>query len=158
MEKAGFDPGLTQQYAGNLKRVINKQGEFNVYRSGSTWRDSHPYLFLVNLTWPQFFLILLAAYLAINTLFAGLYIWIGTDSIYNAQAPTAWRRFVNILFFSSHTLTTVGYGNMYPLGIRANILAALEALTGLLSFAIATGLVFGRFSRPSARIGFSDSM
>jgi inward rectifier potassium channel len=62
------------------------------------------------------------------------------------------------MFFSAQTLTTVGYGNMYPVGVPANIVASLEALTGWLVFAIATGLLFGRFSRPSARIGFSPTM
>jgi inward rectifier potassium channel len=55
-------------------------------------------------------------------------------------------------------LTTVGYGNLYPDGPAANTVSALEALTGLMGFAIATGLVFGRFSKPSARLGFSETM
>jgi inward rectifier potassium channel len=65
---------------------------------------------------------------------------------------------VNAFFFSAHTLTTVGYGNMWPVGPAANTLAAIEALAGLMTFAIATGLLFGRFSRPSARFGFSPKM
>lgn len=158
MEKPTFDPGLTQQYAGNLQRVIDKNGDFNVYRTGSTWRDLHAYLFLINLSWPQFLLTLVGGYIAINTIFAAVYMAIGSDCIYNAQAPTAWMRFVNVMFFSSHTLTTVGYGNMYPVGVPANSVAAFEALAGLLGFAIATGLLFGRFSRPSARIGFSPNV
>jgi inward rectifier potassium channel len=83
---------------------------------------------------------------------------IGTEHLKGTEAPTAWLRFVNAFFFSAHTLTTVGYGNMYPIGAAANAAAAIEALAGLLAFAIATGLVFGRFSRPSARIGFSPTM
>ena len=66
--------------------------------------------------------------------------------------------FLNLFFFSTHTLTTVGYGNMYPDGPLANAIASVEALLGLMAFAIATGLLFGRFSRPSARFGFSDVM
>src|SRR5204862_6398310 len=58
----------------------------------------------------------------------------------------------------AHTLTTVGYGNMWPNGPVANAVAASEALAGLMAFAIATGLVFGRFSRPSARLAFSPNM
>ena len=158
MQKASFDPGLTQQYAGNLKRVINKDGEFNVYRTGFTWRDVHPYLFLINLGWPQFLLVVLAAFLVLNTLFAALYMLIGADCVYGARVPSAWMSFVNVMFFSSHTLTTVGYGNMYPVGVAGNCLASFESLVGLLSFALATGLLFGRFARPSARIGFSPTM
>src|SRR5207237_10757152 len=61
-------------------------------------------------------------------------------------------------FFSAHTLTTVGYGSISPRGVEANILAAIEAMVGLMGFALATGLLFGRVSRPSARIGFSEKM
>jgi inward rectifier potassium channel len=61
-------------------------------------------------------------------------------------------------FFSVHTLTTVGYGDVYPLGMPANILAAFEAGLGLMGFALATGLLFARFSRPNAQLIFSDRM
>jgi inward rectifier potassium channel len=64
-------------------------------------------------------------------------------------------RFLQCFFFSSQTLTTVGFGAISPVSPAANIVAALEALCGLLGFAVATGLLFGRVSRPSARIGFS---
>jgi inward rectifier potassium channel len=158
MNKASFDPGLTQQYTGTLKRVINRDGGFNVHRTGFTWRDIHPYLFLINLRWPPFFAMVLAAYIAVNTIFAALYMTIGPDSIHGAQASSVWRRFINVMFFSSQTLTTVGYGNFYPLGITANALASFEALVGLLAFALATGLLFGRFAHASARIGFSPNM
>lgn len=158
MEKPTFDPGLTQQYTGTLTRAINPDGQFNVKRTGVTWRDSHPYLFLINIRWPAFFLIVLAGFVVINTLFAGWYFAVGPNSIQGAEASTAWERYLNVFFFSAHTLTTVGYGNMYPKGPVANSIATLESLVGLLAFAIATGLVFGRFSRPSARIAFSKVM
>jgi inward rectifier potassium channel len=155
MDKPTFDPGLTQQYTGVLKRAINKDGYFNVRRTGITWRDIHPYLFLVSIPFYGFVVIVTAAYIVVNTIFAFIYLAVGTDSIKGIEAVTPWLRFMNAFFFSAHTLTTVGYGNMYPVGVEANAVSALEALVGLLGFAIATGLVFGRFSRPSARIGFS---
>lgn len=158
MDKPTFDPGLTQQYTGVLKRAINKDGQFNVRRTGFTWRDFHPYLFLINVSWTAFFCMVGALFLVVNTLFAGIYMAIGIEHIKGTDAPSQWLRFVNGFFFSAHTLTTVGYGNMYPAGAAANTVAALEALVGLLAFAIATGLMFGRFSRPSARIGFSNKM
>jgi inward rectifier potassium channel len=65
--------------------------------------------------------------------------------------------FANAFFFSVHTMTTVGYGNVYPEGIGANTISSLEAATGLMVFAIATGLLYGRFSKPSARILYSKS-
>lgn len=158
MERPTFDPGLTQQYTGVLKRAINKNGQFNVRRTGITWRDVHPYLSLINMSFPAFLGFVAAAYIVINIVFACVYVAIGTENVKGTEAPTEWLRFVNAFFFSAHTLTTVGYGNMYPVGVAANTVAAIEALAGLLAFAIATGLVFGRFSRPSARIGFSPNI
>src|SRR5436305_2006546 len=158
MRKPTFDPGLTQQYGGALKRMINPDGRFNVRRTGATWRDAHPYLLLIHAPWWKFLLLVTAAYLMVNIVFASLYLAIGVEHLKGADAPTAWMTAMNVFFFSAHTLTTVGYGNMWPMGVAANAVAAVEALAGLMTFAIATGLVFGRFSRPSARIAFSSRM
>jgi inward rectifier potassium channel len=157
-ERPNFDPGLTQTYTGTLKRVINKDGQFNVRRSGRTWRDWHPYLLLISTSWPRFILLVTAGFLVVNTMFALLYTWAGLEHIKNTEAPTEFGRFMNAFFFSAHTLTTVGYGNMWPVGDMTNAIAVLESLSGVLGFAIATGLLFGRFSRPSARFGFSQNM
>jgi inward rectifier potassium channel len=158
MKKPSFDPGLTQQYIKPLRRVINQDGEFNVRRTGGAWRDIHPYLYLVNIGWPAFLGILFLGYFLINVLFACIYYAVGVDQLDGANAPTALGRFLNMFFFSSHTLSTVGYGNISPRGIGANTVAAFEALVGVLALAVATGLLFGRVSRPSARIGFSANM
>jgi inward rectifier potassium channel len=157
-QRPNFDPGLTQTYTGVLKRVINKDGQFNVRRGGRTWRDWHPYLVLISTSWPRFIVMVTAGFLVINTLFALMYAAAGLEHLKNADAPTAWLRFTNAFFFSAHTLTTVGYGNMWPIGAVANTIAVMESLSGVLGFAIATGLLFGRFSRPSARFGFSKTM
>ncbi len=157
MQQPSFDPGLTQQYKGVLKRAINKDGQFNVRREGATWRDAHPYLYLISVSWTKFFGMIFLAFILTNTIFALLYAAIGIEHLKGAEAPTEALRFMNAFFFSAHTLTTVGYGNIWPSGPLANITTAVEALTGLMGFAIATGLFFGRFSRPSARIGFSPT-
>jgi len=157
MDKPTYDPGLTQRYEGTLKRVINKDGQFNVRRTGLAWRDIHPYLLLINISFARFVALVAAAFVVVNIGFAGIYMAIGIDNVKGTEAPTVSLRFLNAFFFSAHTLTTVGYGNMYPVGPAANTIAAFEALIGLLGFAIATGLLFGRFSRPSARIGFSKN-
>lgn len=155
--KPTFDPGLTQQYTGTLRRAINKDGTFNVERRGTGWRDIHPYLFLISMPWPAFLALVFAAYLAVNTVFAIIYYSLGPGHLQGGDAPDKLGRFLNAFFFSAHTLTTVGYGNIAPGAISANIVAVIEALIGLLGFALATGILFGRFSRPSARIGFSES-
>ncbi len=157
MRKPSFDPGLTQQFGAPLRRTIDKDGGFNVRKVGGEWRDIHPYLHLVNMSWAGFFGIILAAYVLVNLVFACIYGWIGIDQLSGADAPTAFGRFMNMFFFSSHTLSTVGYGNISPRGMAANGVASFEALIGVLGLAVATGLLFGRVSRPSARIGFSET-
>ena len=141
-----------------MRRVIDKDGSFNAHCRGASWRDFHPYLHLINLSWPSFLLALFAGYMVANVLFAAAYYSLGAGQLQGADAPTAWGRFLNAFFFSSHTLSTVGYGNISPKGTAANVVASLEALIGVLGFAVATGLLFGRVSRPSAKIGFSESM
>jgi inward rectifier potassium channel len=158
MQKAAFDPGLTQKYTGNLRRVINKDGTFNVRRQGATWRDFHPYLQLINMGWVQFFGAVFLGYLVVNTLFALAFFWLGAGTLQGGDAPTELERFLNAFFFSAHTLSTVGYGSISPKSLGSNVIASIESLVGVLGFAVATGLLFGRVSRPSAKIGFSEKM
>src|SRR4051794_16254240 len=158
MENATFDPGLTQKYTGSIRRIVDADGEFNIRRRGVNWRDIHPYLYMINTSWPRFLLDVFAGYLALNFVFAFVYYAVGIEHLHGAEAPTELGRFLNGFFFSAHTLTTVGYGSIYPEGVLVNSIAALEALFGLMTFALATGLLFGRFSRPAARLGFSEKM
>jgi len=156
MQKPTFDPGLTQQFSGVLRRSINKDGSFNVYRRGGSWRDFHPYLQMLNMSWPRFFATILSGYLLINLMFALVYFGLGPDHLHGADGASEMDRFLNDFFFSTHTLTTVGYGNIVPVTVTTNIVASLEAIVGLMLVALGTGLMFGRFSRPSARIAFSE--
>lgn len=158
MQKPSFDPGLTQQYVGQYRRTINDDGSFNVRRKGSTWRDVHPYLFLVNLSWFKFIGVIFVAYALVNLMFAGVYYSLGHGQLDGITAKTPSQQFLQMFFFSSHTLSTVGYGNISPKGTAANVVAAFEALTGVLGLAVATGVMFGRVSRPSAKIGFSENV
>lgn len=155
MQTPSFDPGLTQTYDGPLRRIINPDGSFNVLRRGTNWRDVNPYLHLVSISWPRFFGWILLAYVLVNSLFAGVYFALGPATLSGVFPGRSSDRFLQCFFFSSQTLTTVGFGAIAPSSPSANIVAAFEALTGLLGFAVATGLLFGRVSRPSARIGFS---
>jgi inward rectifier potassium channel len=156
MQTPKFDPGLTNRYDGPLTRVINPDGSFNVLRRGTTWRDVHPYLHLVSIPWTRFFGYILTTYLLVNFAFACLYYSLGPNALQVTLEQTMGNRFLQCFFFSSQTLTTVGFGAVAPRSSPANMIAALEALFGLMSFAVATGLLFGRVSKPSARIGFSE--
>jgi inward rectifier potassium channel len=100
--------------------------------------------------WPHFFGALAALFLLLNTGFAVLYLC-GSASIANQSPPG----FLGAFFFSVETLATVGYGDMHPQTVYAHIVATLEIFIGMSSIALATGLIFVRFSRPRARIIFS---
>ncbi|HEV8415210.1 MAG TPA: ion channel [Bryobacteraceae bacterium] len=153
-----FDPGLTQQYTGPLLRAINKDGSFNVRRRGLRGLAGSVYMHLVNLSWPGFWGLVALAYLAANIVFASLYTLLGPGSLRAAEDDIGLGAFGRAFFFSVHTLTTVGYGDLYPLGLAANIVASAEAAVGLMGFAVATGLLFARFSRPNAQLVFSNRM
>jgi inward rectifier potassium channel len=155
MKQESFDPGLTTQFSGELRRAINPDGTFNVHRKGTRLRDTNLYLKMIDTSWPRFFLVVMIVFLAVNVAFAWLYLAIGIGQLQGTESEMT--AFVNAFFFSVHTLTTVGYGNVFPRGPSANAIAALEAATGLMVFAIMTGLLYGRFSRPSARILFSNN-
>jgi len=156
MERPSFDPGLTQKFTGPVRRTINKDGSFNVRRRGTTWRDFHPYLHLINMGWFMFFFVLFLGYVLANTVFAVGYFELGPGALQGVDASTEWRRFLDDFFFSAHTLSTVGYGNIVPHGMAASVLSAFEAFLGVLAFAVGAGLLYGRVSRPSARFGFSE--
>jgi inward rectifier potassium channel len=134
-------------------RLLNRNGSFNVQRlhEGGLGR-LFTYYALVNLNWPMFFALLGVWYMAINALFALGYLALGPDALQGMyDGPLFWRAF----FFSIHTFATVGYGNIVPVSFLANALVTVETLFGMLSLAVATGLVFARFSRPNARVLYS---
>jgi inward rectifier potassium channel len=158
MKQPGFDPGLTQQFSDRLRRTINPDGSFNVRRRGVGLRHANPYMALISMPWTGFFALTVATYLLVNLIFAAIYVWVGVEHLKGANTASLPSEFASAFFFSTHTLTTVGYGNIYPDGIKANVVAALEAMAGLMGFALATGLLYGRFSRATARIAFSNSM
>src|SRR6185437_13688691 len=89
--------------------------------------------------------------------FALLYFALPASQVSGSAAAAEGARFLNDFFFSAHTLTTVGYGNLAPNGVAANVCSTVEALTGLLGFAVITGLLVARASKPSASIGYSEN-
>ncbi|MEO0488917.1 MAG: ion channel, partial [Cyanobacteria bacterium J06659_2] len=134
-------------------RLVVRDGEFPlVVRLGdphSQWRDL--YHLLLTIPWPGFVALLGMIYLVINVLFAIAYWAGGEHSIANSDGTTL----INAFFFSVQTMASIGYGAMYPTTPYANLLVVIEAFAGLLFVAMATGLIFTRFSLPSARILFS---
>jgi inward rectifier potassium channel len=137
-------------------RLLNRDGSFNVKRSGLGVLESlSPYHWMMSTTWPRFLAAAMALFVAMNALFALVYVACGPGSLSGASAVGLGARFAEDFFFSVHTLATIGYGTMAPRSLAANIVVSLEAVTGLLGFSIVTGAVFARFARPSAKILFS---
>lgn len=153
-----MDPGLGEKYLSNAGRLINHDGTFNMKRTGAGFHHKDIYQKLINLSWPRFFLLILLFYLSMNLVFALIYYFIGPGQIQGTHGRLGVDSFFDTFFFSVQTFTTVGYGGIIPIGFTTNIIAALEAMTGLLAFAIITGLLYGRFSKPSARILYSKNI
>jgi len=114
------------------------------------WREA--YQWLLGLKWPQFAAFVAVLYIALNLIFAALYTLSG-DSIAGIRPGS----FVDAFFFSVQTLATVGYGHWYPRNLYGHIITTVEIMCGLFLIAVMTGLIFVRFSRPTARILFSRS-
>mgnify|MGYP001791534105 CR=1 FL=1 len=138
-------------------RLINKDGGFNVSRQGAGLQAFSPYHWVINMHWLSFILVILASYVAINSIFALFYLWAGVDQLSSSRTGGGWDNFFYCFYFSTQTLTTVGFGKISPNGHVANIIASFEAMIGLLSFALATGILYGRFSKAKAKILFSDN-
>lgn len=150
------DPGIGEKFNARSGRVMNKDGSFNVRASRFNFRRIHLFQYLIRVSWIKFYFLLLLAFATVTTLYAFIYLSIpGGLKTSGDMAPIT--PFWASIFFSLHTLTTVGYGNFYPSDYATNAVAGIEAMTGLLAFAVATGLVYGRFSRPTARIGYSKN-
>ena len=134
-------------------RLLNRDGSFNVVTPKPRWllRVSG-YHRLLTMSWPAFFAMVLLFYVGINLVFAGAYYLLGSDALQGNIQTSA---FLRDFFFSIHSFATIGYGNIVPVGVLANLVVAFEALVGLLGFALAAGMVFARFSRPVADIVFS---
>ncbi|MBL7961924.1 hypothetical protein JNL27_16950 [bacterium] len=151
------DSGLSNLVANQGSRFLNKDGSFNVKKTGVPLMQRLSFFnALITMSWPKFLLLILSTYFLLNLLFASIYFLIGIEHLAGTSATTASEQFLEEFFFSAQTLTTVGYGRVNPVGLFANILASVEAMTGLLCFALATGLLYGRFSRPVANILFSE--
>ena len=150
-----LDPGIGEKFSRRTKRAINHDGSFNVRRRGGPHRHD-PYQWLITMNWWPFIGVVVAFFTVLNVAFAGAYVALGPGGLSGAAAPRgAVQGFLSALFFSIQTFTSVGYGHVYPGTNAAGFLSSAEALVGVLTFALATGLLYGRFSRPTARIHFS---
>lgn len=157
MQKPLNDPGLGQKFEKTAERIINKDGSFNVKRVGFGYSVKNTYQALIIMPWPSFLLCLLAFMVTVNLFFTVIYMLIGTYELDGIVLTDELSVFLQTYFFSFQTFTTVGYGSISPVGNAAGLVASIEAMVGLISFAIVTGVLYGRFSRPTARFQYSTN-
>ena len=136
-------------------QVSIRSGQVEFVKVGTdAWRWRDAYRWLLGLRWPQFAAFVASLYIGLNLFFAALYSF-QQNSI---AGSTGGHRFFDCFFFSVQTLATVGYGHMYPQTLYGHIISTIEIMTGIFLLAAMTGLIFVRFSRPMARVVFSNTM
>jgi len=138
------------------RRLLNRDGSFNVVREGlGLLATIAPYHLLLSIPWAGFIAVVTLLYIVLNLMFALLFLACGPDALAGPAAHMLGGRFSQAFFFSIQTFATIGYGQIGPNGLAANVLVTIEALVGLMYQALATGLLFARFARPTAAILFS---
>ena len=157
--KSDNDLGFGTKNYTQYNRFLNKDGSVNILRKGQRVVDSLDfYHAFITMSWKKFLVIVSIGYLIVNTIFATIYHLVGYQHFGNLKHVSALHDFVELFFFSAQTLTTVGYGYVYPSSIYASFFAAIESMLGLLGFALATGILYGRFSRPKSEILYSENV
>ena len=155
--KVDNESGLSTNSALRGGRFFNARGNPNMQIEGMSFLEKiNIYHILLTIPRWKFLAIILLFYISINIAFACVYLLIGINNLNGMLATTNAEKFEEAFFFSAQTFTTVGYGRINPTGFITSLVASLEALTGLLAFALATGLMYGRFARPRAYIRYSN--
>ena len=153
------ETGFGSKSFSDIDRLINKDGTFNVQKKGAGLKQFSIYYWLINIRWSLLMICGLVAYFIVNALFALGYYIAGPDQLSGGmEQATNWDFFLHCFYFSTQTLTTVGFGFISPVKGLSSMIAAFEAMIGLLGFAFATSIIYGRFSKAKSKILFSDSM
>lgn len=154
--KENTETGLNVNSSTSGGRFFEKQGRPNVQFKGvSFFKRFSVYQFMLKIPLWKFLSFIGLSYVIVNIFFAAIYFGIGVHHLGGMEQQTMEGKFWEAFFFSAQTLSTVGYGHVYPSSLSANSVAAFESITGLLMFALATGLMYGRFSQPKAYLLYS---
>ena len=152
------DPGFGYKSNQKIDRMVNDDGSFNMQHVNKKFSVSELYSHLISMSWVKFFIYILIGYIVLNLCFALIFFNLGINQLSVSPTNNSINDFLTAFYFSTQTLTTLGYGTISPIGHAASLFAALEALVGLLCFSFFTGLLYGRFSKPKAAIRFSDAL
>ena len=151
--------GFGNRVVEHAGRLMNRDGSSNVRRTGLPFPSNlNIYHSLVTMSWWKFSMLVGISYVVVNLLFASIYYFLDPGNLAGMIYTTPFEKFMEVFFFSAQSLTTVGYGRLNPTGMFSSTVAAIESMIGLLGFAMATGLLYGRFSRPVAKILFSKDI
>lgn len=153
IDPAKEDFGYGKANINSRNRMINDKGRYNILRLGETSRSR--FHELIEMNWSRFLILIFLYYSIINLIFGFLYYLNGPEHIMGIDHTSSFSEFYQCFFFSVQTFTTVGYGGMYPKGFLVSSIAGIEALAGLMTFAIITGLLYAKFSKPEAKITYS---
>lgn len=152
------DLGFGKKSAKADVRFVNKDGGINVFRKGLPFfRPYDFYHALISMSWTAFLGMVTLGFFLINIIFALLYEFLENNAITALDKSSKIQHFWDAFFFSVQTMTTVGYGAMSPISNGAKIVSSIESFIGLLGFALITGLLYGRFSRPATKIKYSEN-
>lgn len=157
-DKASRELGFGNKAYTRDTRLIKKGGGFNVEKHSSNfWESLDIYHELISISWSRFLLTITGFFFVTNLLFALLYFLAGPGTIEGVADSDSVGRFFQSFYFSTQTITTVGFGKLSPNSDFVSVLAAIESFLGLLGFALATGIMFARFSRPRKRLVYSQN-
>jgi inward rectifier potassium channel len=156
--KAEINTGFGVNSSDYGGRFLYKNGKPNIKIKGiSTIKRISWYHILLDMPRWKFMLTIVLFYLCVNLLFASIYYLLGLQEFGGSETPSHFRQYMEAFFFSSQSFTVGGYGRADAGHLLINSLCALEAFLGLLSLAVVTGLLYGRFSRPKAYLRFSEN-
>lgn len=152
-----FDPGTGLSSSDKQSRIMEKDGSFNIIHRNRQLHIGMMYSYLINASWSRFFVLITLGYIGFNILFAFGYLSIGVEGL-GVVKEDVFSDYLHCFFFSTQTFTTIGYGFLAPKTAGISTLAALEGFIGLLYFASASGLFYGRISRPKPQLRFSSNI
>lgn len=133
-------------------RMLNRDGSFNTRKIGLSFSERLDlYNTFLEMQWRWFYATMLGAFVVMNAIFA----FVLSFAPASIQGGTPEMPFLNAFFFSVQTFATIGYGVLSPNGVFANLMVVVISLSGIIFSALATGLIFARFSRPMAKILYS---
>ena len=157
--REGEDLGLDHNAQKGRQRTISSDGSYNMERiTGRVFGNFYLFHWLITTPWKHYWVAVFSFYGFMNLLFATIYYTIGPEQIAGIPPGGELTNFFYCFFLSAQSFTTVGYGSLSPMSETTNVVATIEAFTGLMTFALATGTLWGRFSKPVSKIKYSDKI